>query len=214
MKELSISEYLNNPCGACANAYWKNAAFQKPDNVQIFHEKDINNLDLSLYEVMRYFRLLHNLKNISVPDPNDGCAFITVNKETQKDLVAEIINKCYGANFSVQTVEAWTNYKVFDNDLWIIAVEKNIGEPLALGIADFDREIGEGSLEWIQVLPKYQKLGFGKAVVNELLRRLSVKAKFVTVSGRSDNPANPEKLYRSCGFNGNDIWYVLTPKKN
>ena len=35
------------------------------------------------------------------------------------------------------------------------------------------------------------------------------KADFVTVSGECDNPTNPETLYRKCGFNGNDIWYVF-----
>jgi hypothetical protein len=36
------------------------------------------------------------------------------------------------------------------------------------------------------------------------------KADFVTVSGRVDNRTNPERLYRRCGFEGNDVWCVLT----
>jgi ribosomal protein S18 acetylase RimI-like enzyme len=79
----------------------------------------------------------------------------------------------------------------------------------ALGIADFDAEIKEGSLEWIQVLPSKRGLGLGKMLVNELLQRLKSKADFVTVSGRVDNPANPQALYRKCGFTGDDIWYVV-----
>ena len=34
-------------------------------------------------------------------------------------------------------------------------------------------------------------------------------ADFTTVSGEVDNKTNPEKLYRRCGFEGDDIWYVL-----
>ena len=82
--------------------------------------------------------------------------------------------------------------------------------PVALGIADFDAEIKEGSLEWIQVLPGKRRMGLGKMIVNELLSRLKGKADFATVSGQIDNATNPEMLYRKCGFTGNDIWYVIS----
>lgn len=82
---------------------------------------------------------------------------------------------------------------------------------IASGIAEYDYEIKEGILEWIQVLPQYQHQGYGKIIVCELLNRLkSVCASFVAVSGLVDNETNPEKLYRSCGFTGNDIVYIHT----
>lgn len=34
-------------------------------------------------------------------------------------------------------------------------------------------------------------------------------AKFATVSGQSNNPTNPEVLYRKCCFTGSDVWHVL-----
>lgn len=37
-------------------------------------------------------------------------------------------------------------------------------------------------------------------------------AKFATVSGKIDNPANPERLYRKCGFVGNDVWHIIRKK--
>ena len=49
-------------------------------------------------------------------------------------------------------------------------------------------EIGEGSLEWIQVLPEYRGQGLGTKLVLELLCRLKDKAAFVTVCGEVDNP--------------------------
>jgi GNAT superfamily N-acetyltransferase len=58
----------------------------------------------------------------------------------------------------------------------------------------------EGVLEWTEVLPQYQGLGYGKKIVNSLLYRLQSHAKFVTVSGRLNNKSNPEKLYRQCGL--------------
>lgn len=83
------------------------------------------------------------------------------------------------------------------------------GTPAALGIAELDPTVPEGALEWIQVLPEYQGRGFGKILVLELLNRIKGKAKFTTVSGEVDNETNPERLYRSCGFVGNDTWWLL-----
>ncbi len=102
-----------------------------------------------------------------------------------------------------------TKTRVFDNDLWIFVINKDTTQPVALGIADFDADIREGSLEWIQVLPTNRGTGLGKLVVNELLLRLKTKADFVTVSGQIDNGSKPEMLYRKCGFTGNDVWYVI-----
>ena len=36
--------------------------------------------------------------------------------------------------------------------------------------------------------------------------------KFVTVAGQCNNPSEPEKLYRKCGFTGDDVWHVMKRK--
>ena len=51
--------------------------------------------------------------------------------------------------------------------------------------------------------------GLGTALVLELLRRLQDRAEFVTVSGEVNNPSNPQRLYRKCGFAGSDVWWLL-----
>jgi ribosomal protein S18 acetylase RimI-like enzyme len=81
-----------------------------------------------------------------------------------------------------------------------------------LGIAELDKTIQEGSLEWIQVLPAYHGLGLGKGIVQKLLSRLEKEkqVKFATVSGQVDNVTRSEALYRSCGFKGNDVWWLLS----
>ncbi|NLZ45859.1 MAG: GNAT family N-acetyltransferase [Clostridiales bacterium] len=111
--------------------------------------------------------------------------------------------------YSFETVRSWTKYRVFDNDLWIFILDKTTNIPVALGIADYDSDIKEGSLEWIQVLKEYRRQGLGHMLVTNLLSRLQKKADFATVSGECDNITHPELLYRSCGFVGNDIWYVV-----
>lgn len=39
-------------------------------------------------------------------------------------------------------------------------------------------------------------------------------ADFATVSGKVNNITNPERVYRKCGFEGNDIWHVLIKDNN
>ena len=49
-------------------------------------------------------------------------------------------------------------------------------------------------------------------LVNELLLRMKPMARFATVSGQVNNLSSPEKLYRKCGFVGNDVWHILKKK--
>lgn len=77
------------------------------------------------------------------------------------------------------------------------------------GIADYDREMKELILEWIQVVPQYRGLKIGQLIVSELLARKRDIAEFATVSGKVNNITDPEKLYRKCGFIGSDIWHIL-----
>ena len=93
--------------------------------------------------------------------------------------------------------------------MWLAILHYKSGEIAATGIAELDCEIGEGILEWIQVLPKHRGQGLGKYVVSELLWRMKDYASFATVSGQCDNPNHPERLYRNCGFTGTDVWHVL-----
>lgn len=98
---------------------------------------------------------------------------------------------------------------VYNSDLWILLKDRISGKYIGSGIADLDREIGELSIEWVQVLPKYRNRGFGGIIVNYLLNKIKGTAKFATVSGKVNNPMQPERLYRKCGFKGNDVWHIL-----
>ena len=208
--ELTKEQYILDPCGTSSTAYWKNYCFQKPDNIQILHENDFSKEKYGYSHIIRYFRLIHHLKVLTPYKLDDKFYFQTVNPLSQIEVIRDIINCCYENTYiTIEQIEEWLNYKVYDSELWILVIEKSSAFPIALGIADFDGEIKEGSLEWIQVLPEKRGCGIGKALVMELLSRLQPKANFATVSGQVDNKTNPEKLYRQCGFTGNDIWCVL-----
>ena len=143
----------------------------------------------------------------------EGYCFRTVKLPGETALVAEFINCCYsGIYLNRDEIIKWMQYPAFENELWVFIMDKSKMLPVALGIGDFDSEIAEGSLEWIQVLPEFRGRGLGKSIVLELLSRLKNMADFITVSGEVDNPANPESLYRKCGFAGDDIWYVFRNK--
>ena len=80
---------------------------------------------------------------------------------------------------------------------------------IASGIAEYDENCREGILEWIQVLPEYRGKGLGKKIVSVLLNNLKkCGADFVTVSGNLDNVSAPLQLYKKCGFEGDDVWYI------
>lgn len=106
-------------------------------------------------------------------------------------------------------LQSYVTRAVYSPELWIAVKNDDTGEIVATGIAELDREIGEGALEWIQVSRGIRRCGLGSYLVLELLWRMRNTAKFVTVSGQCGNPDKPEELYRKCGFSGNDVWHIL-----
>ena len=120
------------------------------------------------------------------------------------------INSCYSdISISEQYLISYREHPVYDKYLWLAVKDNSINRIVASGIAEFDPEIREGALEWIQVTKEYRGKGLGKFIVNELLYRLKERADFVTVSGKTNNETNPEILYRKCGFTGADVWHIL-----
>ena len=158
-----------------------------------------------------YFRLIHRPENagISVTVPA-GFSIADVNLPGDAQEAAELIGHCYqDIHPTAETVRSWMEHAVFDPSLWVWVIDDQKGIPAGLGIAEVDHTVREGSLEWVQVLPAYQKKGLGKCIVGELLARLEKRAAFTTVAGEADGDGHIEAFYRSCGFAGEDIWWVL-----
>ena len=206
-------EYLNNPCGTYSIPYWKQKHIQIQENMKILHDREFEEELLLEYNDEKYFRLSHDLKDI--PQVTYDEYRIETASVEDIPLVQELINRSYqDLSVSCEQLLSYTKSEVYDENLWIIVFEKSNNRPVACGIAELDKEIKEGVLEWIQVLPEYRGKKLGQLLVNELLTRLQGKADFVTVSGKVDNATKPERLYRKCGFTGEDIWHVLTKKGN
>lgn len=125
-----------------------------------------------------------------------------------------MINQSYtDLSVTIEQLIMCTKTEVYSPDLWVMAVDMTTAAIVGCGIADFDRELGEGIIEWVQVIPAYRGNKIGQLIVSELLGRMKSIAKFATVSGKVNNITNPEKLYRKCGFVGHDVWHILTKRE-
>ena len=203
---ITKEQYLADPCKAASIPYWKAKTITIPDGMRILHQDEYDSAKYRNYIDEPYFRLLHNLKGLSKPVLTQGYSLCSV----PLSAYAYHISSCYdGIGITEEELSHYLLQPVYDAALWIAVKDDQTGAIAATGIAELDREIGEGILEWIQVSESYLGKGLGSFVVTELLWRMKDEADFVTVSGQCSNPTNPEKLYRKCGFVGNDVWHIL-----
>lgn len=208
---ITLTEYLNNPCGTLSIPYWKAKTITIPPDMRILHDRDFSSNILSEYTDEKYFRLYHSLKEILEIATDD----FEITTATQKDIktIVQIINESYtDISVNKELIKSYTKTPVYNENLWIMVKEKATGKYVGCGLADYDTEAKELILEWIQVLPEYRGKKIGQAIVTELLLRMKNVADFATVSGKVDNETNPEALYRKCGFVGNDVWHILHKK--
>ena len=59
------------------------------------------------------------------------------------------------------------------------------------------------------MLPEYRGHGIAAALTARALEAMGGFADFATVSGQCENPTRPERVYRACGFQGDDVWHIL-----
>lgn len=203
---VTKNQYLANPCRALSVPYWKMKTITVPKDMKIVHDDYFDESEYPEYVDETYFRLYHDLKNLPLPQMPDGFSLCDI---TFRNYAAHI-NRCYDdCCISESELQDYTSRAVYNAELWIAVKDNQNGAVAATGIAELDREIGEGVLEWIQVSEEYRGRGLGSYIVSELLRRMRGSASFVTVSGKCSNQTNPEGLYRKCGFSGNDVWHIL-----
>ena len=202
---ISLRDYLSDPCAASSLPFWKTEQMQLPANLSVYREDQFNEAACAGTDTP-YFRMIHTLK--SIPEPVLPAEYELTSANA--DELASHIQACYDSEgVTGAELHAYTQRPVYDAELWIAVRERKTGRIAASGIGELDGRIGEGVLEWIQTSPVHRRKGLGKFVVCGLLRRLSKKADFVTVSGRMNNPHEPCALYRTCGFSHPVIWHVV-----
>lgn len=187
--QITLAEYLKDPCGSLSLPYKKAMAMGDPVSVTVTHGSGVGE---------GYFRLLHRLENVQKPClPVGFCLGDAENEESVTH-----INSCYhGVSITCEQMEG------YDKAFVVLVKAEATGEIAASGIAELDPMVKEGYLEWIQVSRGYRRRGLGAFVVKELLWQMKDIADFVTVSGKVES-VGAERLYRFCGFTGDDVWYV------
>ena len=205
---VTTEAYRENPCGALSIPYWKNKHIRIPQNMRIVHDMAYSEDQYGAYRDEPYFRLYHPLTDIHIA-PVNGISIVTA-KPDDIPLLVDVINRSYtDLSVTVERLKGYTRTEAFCPELWILAVDDANACVAGCGIADLDRTLHEGIIEWIQVIPAYRGRKIGQLIVNELLMRMADMAEFATVSGKVNNAAAPEMLYRKCGFTGNDVWHIL-----
>ena len=205
---MNPEQYLSNPCKASSLPFWKTNLISLPPSMLVVRDDLFPGLQEGSIDTL-YFKLLHRLNALSPCTLPNGFSFTSVDEYS----MAAHISHCYEEErVSVEELKQYKKRNVYSPELWIGLKENDSGKLVATGIAEFDQEIKEGVLEWIQVSPEFRRRGLGRFVVNELLTRLVKMADFVTVSGRMNNPNNPYALYLNCGFEAPVIWHVVRRK--
>ena len=199
--------YLQNPCGASSLPFWKTNHIQIPDGLLIIRE---DNLSIPFVERAfsgtPYFKLIHHMEHIEQPALPEGFRFICPDAKALSDQIAA----CYvSEGVSAAELKNYHYRPVYSPDLWLAVVDEQTDRIIASGIAEIDRDIKEGILEWIQVSPEYRRRGWGRIIVNELLLRMRDSVDFVTVSGKVNDMSDPKALYERCGFEEAVIWHVI-----
>lgn len=206
---MLLQEYWENPCGLLSIPWWKWKQLSLPPHIKILHHSRFSAQAAEGYRNQVYFQLVHDLKSIPKCSHTDFRAEPVSPEDAE--VIASIINRSYpDIRVTEGQIAAMADSPAFSPALWVAARDPQSGCIAGCAIGEFDPESGEMSIEWVQVLPAFRRKGIGRMLVLELLNRVPEGTRFTTVSGQADNPSNPEKLYRSCGFTGTDYWHILT----
>ncbi len=202
---MTKKQYIKNPTRESSLPYWKTKAIKNNNIIVIDDSKDSNENG----EKEQYFKLYHSLEEIPEFVLKDNYYFKQVDISKEIFEVVNIINNSY-EDIKVSSVQmtSYINSPVFDNELWLFVMEKNSHNYVGLLIADVDKVISEGIIEWLQVLPNYRNQGIGKALVCKCLKIIKKKALFAVVCGQMENTTNPLKIYEKCGFNDLNLWNI------
>ena len=206
---MTQDEYRKDPCGASALSFWKTNLVAIPEDMAVLREDAFDSAAFPGWKEEIFFKMIHGLSAVERPAIPAGTELCMPALQELTDH----INLCYEeACISPKEVDGWRKCPVYEPSLWIALREKATGALCASGIAQLDRAIGEGSLDWIQVSPSHRGKGMGAFLVRELLFRMKGQADFVTVSGRLQNPSQPQRLYLGCGFSHPVLWHILRRK--
>lgn len=138
---ITKEEYLKNPCGVRSIPYWKAKSITIPDGMIILHQYEYDKAQYQHYIDEPYFRLIHDLKGLAKPVLPQGYSLCTASLSEY----AAHISSCYERiGITEEELRSYTTRPVYDTALWLAVKDDQTGNIVATGIAELDREIGEG----------------------------------------------------------------------
>lgn len=201
---MKIEDYRKNPCGSSSLNWHKTKNFVVPNNIRVVHHLE-HPREMG---GVKYFRLLHDLKKVGEVKLPIGyeCKNIDYEDEGELTKLSAMIESAYmSERLPLSQMRTMIDSPLFDSSLWIAILDEK-GEIVASAISEYDASVPECSLDWFQVSESHRGLGLGSALVLETLNRVKGRALFATVTGTN---IDAEMMYRSCGFTGEDYWYIL-----
>jgi GNAT superfamily N-acetyltransferase len=137
---------------------------------------------------------------------NDDFRIVTLDSNNSQVLseIADIINESTTGSFTSESIEKWTEIRVFDPDLWIGAIDKKTNNMVGVGISTYNPSVKETDLDWFYIRKNFQGKHIGTMLVQETISRCIKKSREIRVAGIED------EFYIKCGFVKRDSWYYLT----
>ena len=208
LPEKTRRRYLKNPCRQSSLPLYKHLRMKNVKSVTVIHD-DAYNGHPEDTNVQSYIRLRHDLCDI----PSDNIRGYYIRPcmiPEDRNAIIRMIDQSYpNIRLTEKQLRDMSDDHVYDPSLWQWIIDTQTGEKVALGIAQYDAVMKEVVLDWIQVHPNHRGKGFGKMLVQSLLKGKQGKDRFGTVSCVYRNNGSPVRFYRECGFTGNDVWHVI-----
>lgn len=220
---ISVKKYLKDPCNSLSMPYWKAKKTSLRSDTIIVHQTKYDEVLYREWHDTLYFRIQHDLLNLTSRKLSDNFFYKTVDEEQINDVVTVVNQSNEEQEITKNDVIHWMREETYCKDLWILVYSKRnykydkinkvkIYMPVAVVISNFDKSTKEASFELLHVIPTYRKNGLATSLIKESLLRISCIADFATVTGKVETPENIYDLYKKCGFTGDAIWHVLRKK--
>ncbi len=229
---INIKKYLSDPCNSLSIPYWKAKKTSMRSDTMIVHSSKYDEVLYRDWQDTKYFRLKHNLLNLTSKNINDHFFYETYNDNKIDDLLSVMNQSDIEKQYTKEDIKNLMREDTFCPDLCILVYYKKIyqklkepiivydeyGEktkitkrylPVAMIMSNFDSETKEVSIECIHVIPSYNKFNLVESMLRESLLRISCIADFATITGKIDDENNHYELLKKVGFSEESIWHIL-----
>ncbi len=169
---------------------------------------------LGLQPLGRYFRALYCGPAPVAPVLPPDLEIVSCESDADLENAAALMNAAYPSLprlASVEGLRQMTRAAYYYPEGWFFLRDRRSGRDIGLAVNGYCRDVGEGFVEWVQVLPAFRQRGLGVLLVQESVHRLRA-SRCITVAGSLDAPFAVGDLYEKCGFAQTRQWTILSQR--